>query len=158
MVHNAQNNKYMSLENDFNADTDNSYYAKSGEPMYRAEMDSDNDGIVTYKEFEEYCRLNKISPKDAKDMVDMRMAYRMSQNIAGILKYEKINVNNDSKTPYNEYLKYCLQNARTEAKTSDTKIVKDSKNKFMTVSFGHVSNAYYRAQSYVPEGKIESNA
>ena len=158
MVLNAQNNKYMSLKNDLNAGTDNSYYAKIGEPMYREEMDSDNDGIVTYKEFEEYCRLHKISSKDVKDMIDMRMAYRMSQNIAGFLKYEKTNVNNDSKISYNEYLKYCLQNARVEAKTSDTKIVNDSKNKFMTVSFGHVSNAYYKAQSDTPEGKIESNA
>ena len=45
-----------------------------------------------------------------------------------------------------------------EAKNSDTKIVEDDKSKFMTVSFGHASNAYNRVQTEAPEGKVESKA
>ena len=69
-----------------------------------------------------------------------------------------IDLNKDSKISYPEYLRYCEQNARMEAKNSDTKIVEDDKKKFMTVSFGHASNAYNRVQSEAPEGKVESKA
>ena len=160
----------------------NSYYAKKGEPMYQEDMDSDKDGIVSYDEFKEYCNTNNISSKDISDMIDMRMAYRMSQYAADTLKktnlkelktgnldliyandgdsnYDAdIDSNNDSKISYTEYLRYCENNARMEAKNSDTKIVEDDKSKFMTVSFGHVANAYNRVQSEAPEGKVESKA
>ena len=160
----------------------NSYYAKKGEPMYQEDMDSDGDGIVSYDEFKNYCKENNMSSKDIADMIDMRMAYRMSQYAEETIKqtnfaelktgsldliyandgdsnYDaKIDSNKDSIVSYSEYLRYCEQNARMEAKNSDTKIVEDNKSKFMTVSFGHVSNAYNRVQSEVPEGKVESKA
>ena len=162
--------------------TNSSYYAKKGEPMYQEDMDSDRDGVVSFDEFKEYCKTNNISSKDVSDMIDMRMAYRMSQYAAETLKktdFEKlktgsldliyandgdgnydaeIDSNKDSKISYSEYLRYCEQNAKMEAKNSDTKIVEDEKKKFMTVSFGHVSNAYNRVQSEAPEGKVESKA
>ena len=170
----------LGVKNDNNAN--NSYYAKKGEPMYQEDMDSDKDGIVSYDEFKEYCSTNNISSKDVSDMIDMRMAYRMSQYAADTLKkanfselktgnldliyandgdgnYDaEIDSNKDSRISYSEYLRYCEQNARMEAKNSDTKIVEDNKNKFMTVSFGHASNAYNRVQSEAPEGKVESKA
>ena len=160
----------------------NSYYAKKGEPMYQEDMDSDRDGIVSFDEFKEYCKSNNISSKDVSDMIDMRMAYRMSQYAADTLKkadFERlktgsldliyandgdgnydaeIDSNKDSKISYSEYLRYCEQNAKMEAKNSDTKIVEDDRKKFMTVSFGHASNAYNRVQSEAPEGKVESKA
>lgn len=161
----------------------NSYYAKKGEPMYQEDMDSDNDGIVSFDEFKEYCKSNNISSKDVSDMIDMRMAYRMSQYASDTLKkadFEKLktgsldliyandgdgnydaelDINKDSKVSYNEYLRYCEQNAKMEAKNSDTKIVADNnKKQFMTVSFGHASNAYNRVQADAPEGKVESKA
>ena len=34
-----------------NVNMNNSYYAKKGEPMYMAEMDSDGDGVVSLDEF-----------------------------------------------------------------------------------------------------------
>ncbi len=162
--------------------TNNSYYAKKGEPMYQEDMDSDRDGIVSFDEFKEYCKSNNISSKDVSDMIDMRMAYRMSQYAADTLmkadlkkletgnldliyandgdgNYDAdIDLDKDSKISYTEYLRYCEQNAKMEAKNSDTKIVGDDKRKFMTISFGHASNAYNRVQSEAPEGKVESKA
>ena len=157
------------------------FYAKKGEPMYQEEMDSDKDGIVSFEDFREYCKANDISAKDMSDMIEMRMAYRMSQNAIQSAKTSKsdkfttgnldliyakdgdgnydanIDTNKDSQISYIEYLRYCEENARMEAKNSDTKVVEDYKNKFMTVSFGHASNAYNKISSEVPEGKIESN-
>ena len=69
---------------------------------------------------------------------------------------EDMDTNRDSKISYREYLRYCEQNAKTEEKNSDTKILSD-KTKFMTVSFGHVSNAYNKYELNIPVGKIESN-
>ena len=162
-----------------NNNNNNNLYAKKGEPMYQEAMDSDNDGIVTFEEFKTYCKENNISSKDISDMIDMRTAYRMLQNkeadsenkelpIGNLdLIYAKdgdknynadIDTNKDKRVSYNEYLRYCEQNARMEAKNSDTKIVEDDKSKFMTRSFGHISNAYHKAADDIPEGKIESEA
>lgn len=165
-----------------NKNNSNSYYAKKGEPMYQEDMDSDRDGIVTFDEFKDYCKVNNISSKDMTDMMEMRMAYRMSQiaertaystseknksvnNLDliyandGDTKYDsELDINDDSKISYTEYLRYCAQNARMEAKNSDTKIVENNKKQFMTVSYGHASNAYNKVESETPEGKIESKA
>lgn len=160
----------------------NSFYAKKGEPMYQESMDSDRDGVVTFDEFKEYCKTNNISAKDMTDMMELRMAYRMSEkSSAETAKAEKeelpvgsldliyakdgdgnyndeLDINKDKKVSYNEYLRYCEQNARMEAKNSDTKVVEDNKTKFMTVSFGHASNAYNRVETEAPEGKVEGRA
>ena len=77
----------------------------------------------------------------------------------GESKYNKdLDTNKDSKISYIEYLRYCEQNAKMEAKNSDTKIVNHNKNKFMTVSFGHASNAYSRIALEAPDGKVEGKA
>lgn len=64
--------------------------------------------------------------------------------------------NQDSKISYIEYLRYCEENAKTEEKHSDTKIVENDKFKFMTTSFGKASGAYQRNYETFPEGKIVS--
>ena len=48
------------------------YYAKKGEPMYVKEMDADEDGIVSFDEFKDYCQANGISSKEMVRMVEMR--------------------------------------------------------------------------------------
>lgn len=160
-----------------------SYYAKKGEPTYQKDMDTDNDGLVTFEEFKEYCKANDISSQDMKKMLETRMAYKMAKDTIGSSKPEEKtkepaignldliyakdgddrynadqDSNGDSKVSYTEYLRYCEQNAKMEAKNSDTKIVDYDKSKFMTVSFGHATNAYNRNESDAPEGKIESKA
>lgn len=159
----------------------NSFYAKKGEPMYQEGMDADRDGVVSFDEFKAYCKTNNISAKDMTDMLELRMAYRMSEKNEESGKSEKtelptgsldliyandgdgnysaeLDANKDKKVSYNEYLRYCEQNARMEAKNSDTKVVEDNKTKFMTVSFGHASNAYNRVEAEAPEGKVEGRA
>lgn len=87
-----------------------SYYAKKGEPMYMKEMDTNEDGIVSYDEFKEYCKDKGISDKEMTKLVQMGNSYRelMSQtgknekntpinNITGDL-LEKINSKNNEKT------------------------------------------------------------
>ena len=55
------------------------YYAKKGEPMYLKEMDSDEDGIVSFDEFKDYCQANGISSKEMVRMVEMANSYRTMQ-------------------------------------------------------------------------------
>ena len=168
------------LNNNNSDSISNAFYAKKGEPMYQKAMDSDDDGVVTFEEFKTYCKENNISAKDMADMIEMRMAYRMSQqNSANNSKAEnkelptgsldliyakdgdknynaEIDTNKDKRVSYTEYLRYCEQNARMEAKNSDTKVVENDKSKFMTRSFGHISNVYHKVTQDIPEGKIES--
>ena len=51
-------------------------YAKKGEPMYMAEMDADEDGVVTLDEFKDYCGSKGISSKAMVKMTQMAAAYR----------------------------------------------------------------------------------
>ena len=55
------------------------YYAKKGEPMYVKEMDADEDGIVSFEEFKDYCQANGISSKEMVRMVEMANSYRTMQ-------------------------------------------------------------------------------
>ena len=162
-----------------------SYYAQQNDPMYVKEMDSDGDGKVTFDDFKEYCRTNNLSPKEITNMLEKRTAHFMTQDIQSVFnksernfelpkaatgnldliyatdsddKYdEKMDINSDKTISYKEYLRYCEQNAKTEQKPSDTKIVENDKRKFMTVSFGHAVNAYSKNETASPEGKVESN-
>ena len=169
-----------------NKNDSNSYYSKKGEPTYLEDMDKDSDGIVTFDEFREYCKDNDISAKDMKNMLQARQDYLMAKDSektdeeqdkpkvkeefkTGILdliyakdgdqKYNpEQDSNGDSIVSYAEYLRYCEQNAKTEAKNSDTRVMEDGKNRFMTVSFGHASNVYNKAISEIPKGRVEGKA
>ena len=165
--------------NNINANS-NSYFAQKGEPIYQKDMDSDNDGIVTFDDFKNYCKENDISSKQMAKMLQNRIAYQLSkENVnseqaqpqlkTGSLDLiyaesgednfdEKMDFNSDSKISYAEYLRYCEQNAKTAIKHSDTKIKEDSKNRFMTISFDKIATAYQKNTGEVLEGKIESEA
>ena len=52
------------------------YFAKKGEPMYMQEMDADEDGIVSFDEFKDYCKDKGISSKQMEKMVQMGNSYR----------------------------------------------------------------------------------
>lgn len=60
-------------------DTNSAYYAKKGEPMYMQEMDADEDGVVSFDEFRDYCKEHNISTKQMVNMVDMANNYRTLQ-------------------------------------------------------------------------------
>ena len=164
----------------------NVYYAKKGEPSYQIGMDSDEDGIITFEDFRNYCKDNNISKNEMAKMLELRTAYQMTQiskdEINKVEKIdekenykfgsldliyaekndgrfdEKMDTDGDSKISYKEYLRYCEQNARPELKNSDTRIQNTDKSKFMTVSYGKSANAYNRIELDVPEGKVEGIA
>jgi hypothetical protein len=54
-----------------NKNNNSPYYAKKGEPMYQKNMDSDDDGVISFDEFREYCKSNGISTSDMKKMLEM---------------------------------------------------------------------------------------
>ena len=170
----------------FGAESNNIYYAKKGEPTYQIGMDSDEDGIITFDEFRQYCKDNNFSKSEITKLLELRAAYQTTQSSTDPInktekvdQKEKYNFGNldliyadkndgkydenmdsdkDTKISYKEYLRYCEQNARTEAKNSDTKIDNKDKTKFMTISYGKISNAYNKIELEAPEGKIEGIA
>lgn len=174
------------LGSNFGNKNDNSpYYAKKGEPMYQKNMDSDDDGVISFDEFREYCKSNGISTSDMKKMLEMRMTYKMMQENSNTASKDKkaekedfkigdldiiyakdgddkfdesMDSNGDSKISYREYLRYCEKNAKPEDIHNNTKIIEDSKTKFMTVSYGKVSNAYHKTEYETPKVKVESKA
>ncbi len=122
------------LGQNFGNNNSGTYYSKKGDPFYQKGMDADDDGVVSFDEFRNYCKDNNISTNDMKKMLEVRLKYLMSQNdnksesennsdkktisakeILGSLDliYAKdgdnnydsdIDVNKDSKISYTEYL------------------------------------------------------
>ena len=187
---NQNTNKFNSFPNSsfsslFGNNT-STYYAKKGEPTYQKDMDKDDDGIVTFDDFREYCKENGISNSDMAKMLELRMTYQMTKDVTnqvskksktekeeeteykpGNLELiyaeendgnydESMDTDGDSKISYKEYLRYCEQNAKPEAKNSDTKIRENDNKKFMTISYGKISNAYNKVETEAPEGKVIS--
>lgn len=77
---NSFNKKTAGLNFGIKTNNNNScFYAKKGEPMYMKEMDSDEDGIVSFEEFKDYCEENGISKQEMVKMVQMANSYRIMQ-------------------------------------------------------------------------------
>ena len=126
----------------------NAYYAKKGEPMYMKEMDADEDGVVSFDEFKDYCQANGISTKEMVRMAEMASSYRVMKaeqkaeksiikdnkkntsdveeaNDGGVYarrgdgKYDEVmDTNNDDKVTYKEYMEYCKEHAKSDKKSS----------------------------------------
>ena len=75
----SQNNLKTSGVSVNTNNTNSAYYAKKGEPMYMKEMDADDDGVVSFDEFRDYCKENNISTKQMVNMVQMANNYRTLQ-------------------------------------------------------------------------------
>ena len=73
----AQQNFKMS--NNVGTNSKNAVYASKGEPMYQKEMDVDEDGIITFKEFMDYCDEQGISYKERMLMLNNRMTYQLNK-------------------------------------------------------------------------------
>ena len=116
------------------------YYAKKGEPMYIKEMDADEDGIVSFDEFKSYCDEKGISAKERIKMAEMATSYHLRQaqkkasdNVKegktsnnsvsnaevvyakrGDSKYDEVmDINNDDKITYKEYIEYCQEHSKS---------------------------------------------
>jgi hypothetical protein len=123
------------------------YYAKKGEPMYMAEMDSDEDGIVTLDEFRDYCKSNGIKTNSMLKMSKMAASYRTMQAeneaISNLIpkvhplkqnnsepiysrqgdgRYNlSMDANKDKTVTYKEYMEYCRKNAVPDRMKADAK-------------------------------------
>lgn len=125
------------------------YYAKKGEPMYQKDMDEDEDGIITFEEFNNYCDANGISAEDRQLMLQNRLSWHLTQETAkkskeikeedknlqqqdkeqvyaksGEPKYEeKMDSDSDGVITYDEYMKYCEENVSEEKEQSAGTVV-----------------------------------
>jgi len=178
---NLDNRKASSLTSKINHFAKNkAYYAKKGEPIYQKDMDSDEDGVVSFDEFKEYC---KTHDADIEQLLKNWLIYHATKDTAetekeikekaeeektkenredggityakkGDAKYEAVmDSNDDGKITYKEYLEYCKNNAKEEKNSSKT-TVEDSDNEFKITDSKKATSEY--TKSAPPEGKIET--
>lgn len=62
---------------------DNQIYAKKGDDNYETEMDLNDDDVVTYKEYYEYCSKNNIENKSKNNIKDIIEEYGLSEDDTG---------------------------------------------------------------------------
>ena len=163
-----------------NSNKTSAYYAKKGEPMYMKEMDSDDDGIVSFDEFKEYCQSNGISTREMVSMSKLASSYRTMQaqkkafksinnqsdtkpkeidNEAvyakrGDGKYDSVmDKNNDDKVSYKEYMEYCRDRAKTSEQKSNTKFEETEDGELKITNPGKAVKAY--SQEDIPESRYE---
>lgn len=76
---NLLNKKTLGLNFGMKTINNTCFYAKKGEPSYMKAMDADEDDIVSFEEFKNYCEENGISPKDMMKMAQIASSYRTMQ-------------------------------------------------------------------------------
>lgn len=76
------NNQSFGIQNNSFSKGKNAVYATKGEPMYQKEMDTDEDGVITFKEFMDYCDENGIGYKERVLMLNNRMTYQLNKKAA----------------------------------------------------------------------------
>lgn len=67
------------MNNNVGTNSKNAVYASKGEPMYQKEMDADEDGVITFKEFMDYCDEQGIGYKERVLMLNNRMTYQLNK-------------------------------------------------------------------------------
>ena len=77
-VLNTSNQSFGIKSNNF-SQKKNAVYATKGEPMYQKEMDADEDGVITFKEFMDYCDENGIGYKERVLMLNNRLNYQLNK-------------------------------------------------------------------------------
>lgn len=178
---NLLNKKTLGLNFGMKTINNTCFYAKKGEPSYMKAMDADEDDIVSFEEFKNYCEENGISPKDMMKMAQIASSYRTMQEQKevgktiekqdeakeigsegyyakrGDSKYdEAMDTNQDGKVSYKEYLEYCQANSKPQEQKFNTKINKSEDGKFTTKSIGKAINAYASQESEQAEGMVFS--
>ena len=144
------------------------------------EMDADEDGIVSFDEFKDYCQANGISVKEMVKMAELAASYRTrkaqeraedkiqnkSENKSdsvedaavyakrGDAKYDEVmDTNNDDKVSYKEYIEYCKEHAKPQEEKANTKVEKTEDGEFKTTSLGKAINSYSKNESEIQEFK-----
>lgn len=129
----------------FDNKNNSNIFAKKGEPTYTKDMDSDDDGIVTFDEFRDYCKENNLSGEEVKKLLEARQMWEMFKEMSKKREeeqeekkekediYENKNEENqesqDDKVTFDEYLEYCKENAKTAElnKVADAYALKENK-------------------------------
>ena len=164
-------NNLNSKGNGYDPSNQTANYAKKGEPMYMADMDSDSDGVVSLDEFREYCKSKNISTRDMVKMSKLASAYRTMQaedeaidyisklipNVFPKLKQaenhslhenqndNKYNISsseNDKYVNYEDYMKYCEQNAVSEQFQTNAKAEESDNGTIKITHAGKAINSY----------------
>lgn len=160
-------------------------YAKKGEPMYMADMDSDSDGTVTLDEFRDYCKSKNIKTRDMIKMSKLASAYRtmeaenqtidyisklipnvfpklkQADSDSGHIKQNENKYNlstdadNDKKVSYKDYLEYCEQNAIPQALKSNAKTEETDNGKIKITHYGKAMNSYRNNNSSALKSTFE---
>ena len=170
----------FNIKNNKTNSTNSAYYAKKGEPMYMKEMDADEDGIVSFDEFKDYCQANGISTKEMVRMAEMASSYRVMKaeqkaeksvikdnqkntpdaeeaNDGGVYarrgdgKYDEVmDTNNDDKVTYKEYMEYCKEHAKSDKKSSSTEKDFETKNTEKAIET-YSENETENAESFIDD-------
>ena len=174
------------LNNGYDNVDGQAYYAKKGEPMYMADMDSDEDGTVTLDEFRDYCKEKGMSTREIVKMSQLASAFRTMQaeteafdnisklipNVYPNLKQsesesgylnsgdEQYNISNDvnidKRVSYSEYMEYCENNVAPNELKSNTKFEETDSGKFEVTNSGKAVESYLKSEGYGLESTFET--
>ena len=155
-------------------------YARKGEPMYQKDMDADEDGVVTFEEFNNYCDENDISYAQRSEMLQNRLNFQLHSDRArsseeirkieskgealyaeeGDDKYtEEMDSNSDGKITYEEYMKYCEEQEQAQDTPQPEKAqLTTDEEKVVVKNEGKAINKYAKAESEETESKVEKEA
>ena len=158
-------------------DVQTANYAQKGEPMYMAEMDSDEDGTVTFDEFKGYCKDKGIGTREMVKMSQYASMYRTmkaeneaidyisklipnvhpnlreTNSDSGHLKgsEEQYNISKDANQPnivkYDEYMKYCENNTAPHELKSNTFVEETDDGSLKITNSGKVFDLYGKSES-----------
>lgn len=161
-----------------NNKNDQVVYAKKGDPMYQKEMDADDDGVITLEEFRDYCKEHDISVKQQQQMLRDRLNYQLNTERAesseqiskieseaqavyakeGDDKYkEELDYNGDGKITYDEYMKYCEEQEKTQVQPEKAELT-TNEEKVIVKNEGKAINKYAQTEAEETESKVEKEA
>ena len=192
-VNNALDIQSLLLNSTNRVDRTNNYaanqtaeYAQKGEPMYMADMDTDEDGTVTLDEFREYCKTNGINSNEMVKMSKMASFYRTMKaeedtinyisklipNVSPKLKETKFepqhlkqednkyNISNDqnseNKVNYKNYLEYCQSNATAQEVKTNTKYEETNDGHLKISNAGKALNSYKSSENHAVKSTFEN--
>ncbi|MBR1943725.1 hypothetical protein IJ843_08330 [bacterium] len=150
-------------------------YAKKGEPMYMADMDSDEDGVVSLDEFKDYCKDKGINTKQMVKMSQLAASFRTMQAENETIDYisklipnahpnlkqadsnsslhsdeGKYNISNDTNNPnkvaYKEYMEFCDKNAVSEDLKSEVKVEETDDGNLSIIGYGKALASYGKSE------------
>ncbi len=167
-------------DNENNKTNQTAEYAKKGEPMYMADMDTDGDGTVTLDEFREYCKSKGMSTKSMVQMSQLASSYRTMKAENEVFDYISKLIPNvhpnlkqpDSQSPYqnqgenklhtdnlkvsyDDYISYCEQNASPYELKSNTTYEESEDGLLNVKNSGKAINAYAKSEESNHKSMIE---